>query len=441
MHPIERLRYVARSGGADHSALAEETARALAAFTDDPSGLVTACRRIVDRHPTSGPMWWLASKVLATNDPRAESIRCVTTLQDDPTAAALAYELPDDMTVTVIGWPEQVGDALVRRGDIRSLVVDSLGEGTGLVRRLEHADSETDEVPPANLGGAVTWSNIVLLEASAVGPDCVRRASRGPTRRPPSPPTPTPRSGWSSARAGSCPSGSGPRCPTASTRPASRGSSTRRSSRCRWSTSWSVRRVAKAIDAMLRRTDTPVVPELLKSTTDEPGRCRPVSRRDQIKMTDAEIAEFLDGRHTMNIATLNHDGSIHLVAMWYAMDGTDPVFWTYKKAQKIKNVERDPRITCLVETGDEYEQLRGVELVGTAELITERDEIMALGEKVAGSLHRSGHRRDPAVRPRGGREALRRPGAGRAHGELGPHQARGHVLSDAAVWRPRPETS
>ncbi|MDZ7675715.1 MAG: hypothetical protein U5K30_11690 [Acidimicrobiales bacterium] len=171
MHPIERLRYVARAGGADHGALAEEAARALAGFAEDPSGLVTACRRIVDRHPTSGPMWWLASKVLATNDPRAEAVRCVTTLQDDRTAPALAYELPDDITVMTIGWPEQVGEALVRRGDIRSLIVDVLGEGAGLVRRLEMADSSTDEVAPANIGGAVRWSNIVALEASAVGPD------------------------------------------------------------------------------------------------------------------------------------------------------------------------------------------------------------------------------------------------------------------------------
>lgn len=170
MHPIERLRYVARAGGVDHSALAEETARALAGFVDDPTGLVTACRRIVDRHPTSGPMWWLAARVLATNDPRAEAFACVSALQDDPTPAALAYELPDDVTVTVIGWPEQVGGALVRRGDVRSLVVDSLGEGAGLVRRLEYSDSTTDEVPPANVGGAVRWSDLVLLEASAVGP-------------------------------------------------------------------------------------------------------------------------------------------------------------------------------------------------------------------------------------------------------------------------------
>lgn len=171
MHPIERLRYVARSGGADHGALAEEAARALAGFAEDPAGLVTACRRIIDKQPTSGPMWWLTSKVLATNDPRAEAVRCVTTLQDDRTAAALAYELPDDVTVLALGWPEHVGGALVRRGDLRSLVVDVLGEGAGLVRRLEHAESPTDEVPPANIGGAVRWSNIVALEASAVGPD------------------------------------------------------------------------------------------------------------------------------------------------------------------------------------------------------------------------------------------------------------------------------
>ena len=109
-----------------------------------------------------------------------------------------------------------------------------------------------------------------------------------------------------------------------------------------------------------------------------------MSRRDQIRMTPEEVAAFLDGRHTMNIATLNHDGSIHLVAMWYAMDGTDPVFWTYRRSQKIKNLERDQRITCLVETGEVYEELKGVELVGRGEVISDRDEILSLGEAIAG---------------------------------------------------------
>ncbi len=107
-----------------------------------------------------------------------------------------------------------------------------------------------------------------------------------------------------------------------------------------------------------------------------------MSRRDQIKMTDAEIEEFLAGRHTMNVATLNHDGTIHLVAMWYAVIDGNPVFWTFGKSQKIRNLRRDPRITCLVESGDEYAELQGVELVGRGEVVTEHDAIMAIGEAV-----------------------------------------------------------
>jgi len=107
-----------------------------------------------------------------------------------------------------------------------------------------------------------------------------------------------------------------------------------------------------------------------------------MSRRDQIRMSDAEIDEFLSGRHTMNVASFNHDGTIHLVAMWYAVLDGHPVFWTFGKSQKIKNLQRDPRITLLVESGDEYGELIGVEIVGQATVLTEHDDIMAIGEAV-----------------------------------------------------------
>lgn len=107
-----------------------------------------------------------------------------------------------------------------------------------------------------------------------------------------------------------------------------------------------------------------------------------MSRRDQIRMSDAEVEGFLSGRHTMNVASFNHDGTIHLVAMWYAMVDGDAVFWTFGKSQKIRNLQRDPRITLLVETGDEYAELMGVEMVGRAEVITTHDDIMAIGEAV-----------------------------------------------------------
>jgi PPOX class probable F420-dependent enzyme len=100
-------------------------------------------------------------------------------------------------------------------------------------------------------------------------------------------------------------------------------------------------------------------------------------------MTPDEVDEFLAGRHTMNLATLGPDGAIHLVAMWYGFLDGKPAVWTYGKSQKVLNLRRDPRITALVETGEEYADLRGVELVGRATLLDDRESVMAVGRSVS----------------------------------------------------------
>lgn len=171
MHPIERLRYVARASGADQGVLVRETAGALSAFALDPHGLVVACRRIIDRHPASAPLWWLCGRMLTADDARRESWRAVEAIEADRTSALLAAALPDSGTVCVLGWPEQVGDAVLRRGDLEVLVVDMLGEGSGLVRRLVSSGMDAVDVPQAGLGQAVASSDLVLLEATTVGPE------------------------------------------------------------------------------------------------------------------------------------------------------------------------------------------------------------------------------------------------------------------------------
>lgn len=171
MHPIERLRHVARAEGAGASLLVREAAGALAGFGADPPGMVTACRRLVERHPAVGPMWWLAAKVLAAGEPVAAAWRAADELDGDPTPAALAKELPDDATVVVIGWPELAADALRRRADLEVLVIDAAGEGSGLARRLRGAGVDAIDVPDAGLGPAVAESDLVLLEAGAIGHD------------------------------------------------------------------------------------------------------------------------------------------------------------------------------------------------------------------------------------------------------------------------------
>lgn len=148
----------------------QETARALIAFDDDPHGLVTACRRIVSRQPTSGPLVWFCARVLSAGDPRTEIWEAAGEVAADRTHVELAHALPDDATVVVLGWPEVIGGALPRRGDLDVLVVDALGEGSGLVGSLVRADVDATDVPQAGLGAAAAEADLVLLEATAVGP-------------------------------------------------------------------------------------------------------------------------------------------------------------------------------------------------------------------------------------------------------------------------------
>jgi hypothetical protein len=115
MHPIERLRWVARSPEGDASLVAAEAADALAGFADDPAGLVIASRRLIERRPAAAPLWWLASRVLCSFEPAFEAMDAAADLERDRTPVALAGDLPGG-TIAIVGWPDQAGAALRMRG-------------------------------------------------------------------------------------------------------------------------------------------------------------------------------------------------------------------------------------------------------------------------------------------------------------------------------------
>lgn len=171
MHPAERLRYVARSSGAAQALLVEEAAAGLTAFCDNPGALVTACRRVLARQPTSGPLVWLAAHLLAAPEPRAAARDCVDRIRIDRTSRRLAGELATGSTVAVIGWPEVAAEALVARPDLQVLVVDAHGEASGLVNLLDRREVDATLVPVGGLAAAVAASQTAVIEASAVGPD------------------------------------------------------------------------------------------------------------------------------------------------------------------------------------------------------------------------------------------------------------------------------
>ena len=104
--------------------------------------------------------------------------------------------------------------------------------------------------------------------------------------------------------------------------------------------------------------------------------------RDMIKMTSDEVDAFLRERHSMSVATIGADGRPHVVAMWYGFLDGAPAFETYRKSQKVVNLRRDPRMTCLVEDGDRYETLRGVELLATGTVIDDQDALRTIARSL-----------------------------------------------------------
>jgi hypothetical protein len=171
VHPIERLRYVARAGDVPTAPLVREAAIALASFAHDPVELLTACRQLIERRPTSGPLLWVTARMLTGTDPGTEAWEAVEALERDTTVRELAHVLPADARVLMIGASEICGDAVLQRPDVEVLVADTVGEGYGLIRQLDARDHIAVDVPSAGVGAAAAEVDVVLVEAEMMHED------------------------------------------------------------------------------------------------------------------------------------------------------------------------------------------------------------------------------------------------------------------------------
>jgi PPOX class probable F420-dependent enzyme len=101
------------------------------------------------------------------------------------------------------------------------------------------------------------------------------------------------------------------------------------------------------------------------------------SRRDQVALTPEEQRDYLEHSHTIILGTLDPRGYPHLVAMWYVPDPDGTVsMTTFGKAQKVKNLERDPRCSLLIESGQTYDKLKGLLIRGRAEIVRDPAAIL-----------------------------------------------------------------
>jgi PPOX class probable F420-dependent enzyme len=107
-----------------------------------------------------------------------------------------------------------------------------------------------------------------------------------------------------------------------------------------------------------------------------------VNRREQIKLTADELAEFVGQQRVVICATNGVRGWPHLMPLWYVVRDRQIWAWTYAKSQKARNLERDPRATLQIETGDSYDQLRGVMIEARVQLHRDHEAVASLGAEL-----------------------------------------------------------
>ena len=174
MHPIERLRALSRAREVDQTLLAREAAAVLASFAGDPPGLVTACRRLLDRHPSAGALWWTLARLLAAGDLRAESAAIRGDLDADPAATTLSLDLPTGAVVAIVpdvaggselaydlcGWRDDLvvahdpGALHADRPEPRVLLVEA---GAADTERFLAPEGTGDEIAAARDAGVPVW--------------------------------------------------------------------------------------------------------------------------------------------------------------------------------------------------------------------------------------------------------------------------------------------
>jgi PPOX class probable F420-dependent enzyme len=107
-----------------------------------------------------------------------------------------------------------------------------------------------------------------------------------------------------------------------------------------------------------------------------------VSRRDEIELSEAELLELLEGERVAVVSSNGPHGFPHSMPLWYVPRDGEVWIWTYAKSQKVRNLERDPRATLLVETGREYGELRGAMIEAEAEIHRDLETVLGFAEEL-----------------------------------------------------------
>jgi hypothetical protein len=175
MHPIERLRWIARAEDEPAASLGSEAAWTLGELArDEPTALLTASRRLLDRHPSCGPLWWVCARLACADDVLEVARRAAAELCSDTTPDRIAAALRASFTasdVVALTVPVELSPAAL--GASKPYPIRVLGTPWSLRRDMRALSQVASDVTGWSSGeedDALYGASVLLVEALAAGP-------------------------------------------------------------------------------------------------------------------------------------------------------------------------------------------------------------------------------------------------------------------------------
>ncbi len=107
-----------------------------------------------------------------------------------------------------------------------------------------------------------------------------------------------------------------------------------------------------------------------------------MNRRNQIQLTPEEQTALLKQVRTMALCTIDKEGYPHVVAMAFMVKDGCIYMTSYRKAQKIVNIRRNPKVAVMVEIGNQYNELKGLMIRGRCEIMEDPDDVWKIMREI-----------------------------------------------------------
>ena len=95
-------------------------------------------------------------------------------------------------------------------------------------------------------------------------------------------------------------------------------------------------------------------------------------RGRKVAMNPEERDAFLRSERTCRVATVSGTGAPHVTPLWFVWDGMSLWLTSIVNSQRWADLEHDDRVGVVVDAGDDFMELRGVELRGVAASVGEK---------------------------------------------------------------------